>query len=268
MPAEDIVVVGAGAAGLATAIFTRRLNPSRAVLLLDGAARPGAKILVSGGSRCNVTNVSVTERDFSGAASRRSCGACCAASRSPRRSPGSRGSASRFTRKSTANCSRTRTARATCSTRCCARRKPRASVLRAATRVVRRRACGRGFRLETSRGPIDAQPSCSRRAASRCRRRAATARARDRAQARAHDRADDPGAGAARRRRRYRLHVPAALAAWRRTSSCRSGSTARSPSGWRAPCSGPTSASADRSCSTRRATGCGPASRGARARSP
>ncbi len=66
MPAEDIVIVGAGAAGLATAIFTRRLNPSRSVLLLDGAARPGAKILVSGGSRCNVTNVSVTERDFAG----------------------------------------------------------------------------------------------------------------------------------------------------------------------------------------------------------
>lgn len=62
----DIVIVGAGAAGLATAIFTRRLNPFRSVLLLDGAARPGAKILVSGGSRCNVTNVAVTERDFSG----------------------------------------------------------------------------------------------------------------------------------------------------------------------------------------------------------
>ena len=62
----DIAIVGAGAAGLATAIFTRRLNPSRSVLLLDGAARPGAKILVSGGSRCNVTNVAVTERDFAG----------------------------------------------------------------------------------------------------------------------------------------------------------------------------------------------------------
>ena len=36
------------------------------MLLLDGAARPGAKILVSGGSRCNVTNVSVEESDFSG----------------------------------------------------------------------------------------------------------------------------------------------------------------------------------------------------------
>jgi predicted Rossmann fold flavoprotein len=62
----DIAIVGAGAAGLATAIFTRRGNPSRSVLLLDGAARPGAKILVSGGSRCNVTNVAVTERDFAG----------------------------------------------------------------------------------------------------------------------------------------------------------------------------------------------------------
>jgi predicted flavoprotein YhiN len=62
----DIVIVGAGAAGLATAIFTRRLDPSRTVLLLDSAARPGAKILVSGGSRCNVTNVAVTERDFAG----------------------------------------------------------------------------------------------------------------------------------------------------------------------------------------------------------
>jgi len=62
----DIAIVGAGAAGLATAIFTRRLNPSRSVLLLDGAARPGAKILVSGGSRCNVTNVAVSERDFAG----------------------------------------------------------------------------------------------------------------------------------------------------------------------------------------------------------
>ena len=62
----QVAVVGAGAAGLATAIFVRRSNPSLAVTLFDGAARPGAKILVSGGSRCNVTNVTVTERDFWG----------------------------------------------------------------------------------------------------------------------------------------------------------------------------------------------------------
>lgn len=62
----DVAIVGAGAAGLATAIFTRRDAPSAGVVLLDGAARPGAKILVSGGSRCNVTNATVTERDFNG----------------------------------------------------------------------------------------------------------------------------------------------------------------------------------------------------------
>jgi predicted Rossmann fold flavoprotein len=66
----DLVVVGAGAAGLATAIFTKRNLPSLRVICLDGAARIGAKILVSGGSRCNVTNVDVTERDFWGGSSR------------------------------------------------------------------------------------------------------------------------------------------------------------------------------------------------------
>jgi predicted flavoprotein YhiN len=61
-----VAIVGAGAAGLATAIFTRRFNRSRSVVLLDGARAPGAKILVSGGTRCNVTNTTVTERDFWG----------------------------------------------------------------------------------------------------------------------------------------------------------------------------------------------------------
>jgi predicted Rossmann fold flavoprotein len=60
----DVAIVGAGAAGLATAIFTKRANPDLHVTLFDGARTPGAKILVSGGSRCNVTNTSVTERDF------------------------------------------------------------------------------------------------------------------------------------------------------------------------------------------------------------
>ena len=62
----DIAIVGAGAAGLATAIFARRANPTRSVLLLDGAKQLGAKILISGGGRCNVTNRIVSERDFWG----------------------------------------------------------------------------------------------------------------------------------------------------------------------------------------------------------
>ena len=68
----DVAIVGGGAAGLAAAIFAaeaaathsgrRRLS----VVVLDGARRIGAKILVSGGGRCNVTNESVSEGDFNG----------------------------------------------------------------------------------------------------------------------------------------------------------------------------------------------------------
>ncbi len=67
-----MAIVGGGAAGLATAIFTARAlrerplsaaGPPR-VVLLDGARTLGAKILVSGGSRCNVTNVQVDAADF------------------------------------------------------------------------------------------------------------------------------------------------------------------------------------------------------------
>jgi hypothetical protein len=66
----DLVVVGAGAAGLATTIFAKRHAPALRAICVDGAARVGAKILVSGGSRCNVTNTEVTERDFWGGPSR------------------------------------------------------------------------------------------------------------------------------------------------------------------------------------------------------
>jgi predicted Rossmann fold flavoprotein len=62
----DVAIVGAGAAGLAAAIFIRRANPACSVVLLEGARKPGAKILISGGARCNVTNRAVTERDFWG----------------------------------------------------------------------------------------------------------------------------------------------------------------------------------------------------------
>jgi predicted Rossmann fold flavoprotein len=63
---SDVTVIGAGAAGLATAIAARRADPSLRVAVLDGATRPGAKILVSGGARCNVTNTVVSEADFWG----------------------------------------------------------------------------------------------------------------------------------------------------------------------------------------------------------
>ena len=70
----DICVVGVGAAGLFAAIWAARSASGAAgadarplsVLALDGAARIGAKILVAGGGRCNVTHHEVREADYSG----------------------------------------------------------------------------------------------------------------------------------------------------------------------------------------------------------
>ncbi len=61
-----VVIVGAGAAGLTAAIFAARRRPEATIVVLDGARRLGAKILASGGGRCNVTNVRVTPADFCG----------------------------------------------------------------------------------------------------------------------------------------------------------------------------------------------------------
>jgi predicted Rossmann fold flavoprotein len=62
----DIAIIGAGAAGLTAAIFARRTAPEARIVLLDGAPKIGAKILISGGGRCNVTHDVVTADDFNG----------------------------------------------------------------------------------------------------------------------------------------------------------------------------------------------------------
>lgn len=66
MDQYDIAIVGAGAAGLTAAIFARREAPVARIALLDGAPKIGAKILISGGGRCNVTHHTVTADDFNG----------------------------------------------------------------------------------------------------------------------------------------------------------------------------------------------------------
>ncbi|MFN8604264.1 MAG: NAD(P)/FAD-dependent oxidoreductase [Candidatus Binatia bacterium] len=70
-------MIGAGAAGLAAAIFAAEeaaraaaSAPGRAmprIVVLEGARKIGAKILVSGGGRCNVTHDQVSADDFNGA---------------------------------------------------------------------------------------------------------------------------------------------------------------------------------------------------------
>lgn len=62
----DIVVIGAGAAGLMAAIQAARASTGASILLLDGARKLGAKILIAGGGRCNVTHDVVDEAAFAG----------------------------------------------------------------------------------------------------------------------------------------------------------------------------------------------------------
>lgn len=63
----DIAIVGGGAAGLAAAIFAASSAPPTVrTIVIEGAATIGAKILISGGGRCNVTNVEVAAKDFNG----------------------------------------------------------------------------------------------------------------------------------------------------------------------------------------------------------
>jgi hypothetical protein len=65
-PSYDIAVIGAGAAGLMAAIQAGRSAPGRRIVAVDGAPRLGAKILIAGGGRCNVTHHAVDETAFAG----------------------------------------------------------------------------------------------------------------------------------------------------------------------------------------------------------
>jgi predicted Rossmann fold flavoprotein len=62
----DVAIVGAGAAGLMAGIWAGRRDPDRRILLLDGANKLGAKILVAGGGRCNVTHDEVDSSAYAG----------------------------------------------------------------------------------------------------------------------------------------------------------------------------------------------------------
>jgi predicted Rossmann fold flavoprotein len=55
MTKYDVIILGAGAAGLMAALTAGQRG--RRVLLLDHADAPGKKILISGGGRCNFTNL-------------------------------------------------------------------------------------------------------------------------------------------------------------------------------------------------------------------
>jgi predicted Rossmann fold flavoprotein len=58
----DVIIIGAGAAGLMCALTAGQRG--RKVLLLEHADRVGKKILISGGGRCNFTNLRVEAEHF------------------------------------------------------------------------------------------------------------------------------------------------------------------------------------------------------------
>jgi predicted Rossmann fold flavoprotein len=59
---RDVIIIGGGAAGLMCAIEAGKRG--RAVLLLEHAERLGKKILISGGGRCNFTNVNAGPENY------------------------------------------------------------------------------------------------------------------------------------------------------------------------------------------------------------
>lgn len=62
MKSPDLIIIGAGAAGLMCAITAAKRG--RRVLVLERSNKPGKKILMSGGGRCNFTNLYVTPDRF------------------------------------------------------------------------------------------------------------------------------------------------------------------------------------------------------------
>jgi predicted Rossmann fold flavoprotein len=58
----DVIILGAGAAGMMAAIEAGRRG--RKVLIVDHAKKPGEKIRISGGGRCNFTNLGIAPERF------------------------------------------------------------------------------------------------------------------------------------------------------------------------------------------------------------
>jgi predicted flavoprotein YhiN len=62
MITTDILIIGAGASGLTCA--ARAASGGHSVTLIEGEEKPARKILVSGGGKCNFTNMEVTPANY------------------------------------------------------------------------------------------------------------------------------------------------------------------------------------------------------------
>ncbi|WP_457941450.1 NAD(P)/FAD-dependent oxidoreductase [Mesorhizobium sp. 10J20-29] len=62
METVDVLIIGAGAAGMMCAIEAAKRG--RSVMVVEHAAAPGEKIRISGGGRCNFTNIHASPKNF------------------------------------------------------------------------------------------------------------------------------------------------------------------------------------------------------------
>jgi predicted Rossmann fold flavoprotein len=60
--AFDVIILGAGAAGMMCALTAGQRG--RRVLMIESLRQPGAKILISGGGRCNFTNLAISPERY------------------------------------------------------------------------------------------------------------------------------------------------------------------------------------------------------------
>ena len=61
-----IAIIGGGAAGIIAAITAKRLNRDLQVDIFDENKSIGKKILASGNGRCNISNTSISSKNYLG----------------------------------------------------------------------------------------------------------------------------------------------------------------------------------------------------------
>lgn len=66
MMSYDFIIVGGCSAGIVAAINAKRLNPDLKVAILEKLPRIGKKLLATGNGKCNITNETALDHDYTG----------------------------------------------------------------------------------------------------------------------------------------------------------------------------------------------------------
>lgn len=62
----NLIIIGAGASGLAMAVTAKRKNKDLSVCILEAGEKPGRKLLATGNGRCNLTNMDLSCEKYYG----------------------------------------------------------------------------------------------------------------------------------------------------------------------------------------------------------